>query len=233
MRFTPMHSASTPGRAQRWWWPTFWLACAAWVFLKVADEVAEGEAHAIDLWILQACRLAGQPGQPTGPVWFQEAMRDLTALGSPVVLTLVVLAAWGHLMLSRQRGLAWLTLGATLSGQAMALGLKAWFARARPDEAFHATVAAGHSFPSSHAMMSAVVCLSLAALLSRAALRRRQRGFILGVAALITGMVGLSRIYLGVHWASDVVGGWALGVAWALAGWMVARALNLGRDNAA
>jgi undecaprenyl-diphosphatase len=211
--------------------PLLLLTTAAAAFMKVASEVLEGEAHALDSVILQACRVDGHPGQPIGPVWFQEGMRDLTALGSPAVLALTVAAVFGYLIICRQWRMAWLALGAALGGQALALGLKAVFARARPDEVFHATVAAGHSFPSSHAMMSAVVCLTLAALLARLTPSTRQRVYIVATAALVTGLVGVSRVYLGVHWASDVVAGWAGGAAWALLCWLLARRMGLGQED--
>ncbi|MBH1987902.1 MAG: phosphatase PAP2 family protein [Burkholderiales bacterium] len=212
-------------------WPFLLLAAASSAFMKVASEVLEGEAHALDNRILLACRVAGQPGVPIGPVWFQEGMRDLTALGSPAVLALTVAAVCGYLMVARQWRMAWLALGAALGGQGLALGLKLVFARARPDDAFHATVAAGHSFPSSHAMMSAVICLTLAALLARLTPSTRQRVYIMAAAALVTGLVGASRVYLGVHWASDVVAGWAAGAAWALLCWLLARRLGLGQES--
>ena len=127
--------------------------------------------------------------------------------------------------------MAWLALGSAVRGQALALALKAVFSRDRPDAAFHATVAAGHSFPSSHAMMSAVVFLTLAALLARLTPRTRLRLYVMGVAAGLSGAVGISRVYLGVHWASDVAAGWAGGAAWALLCWQAAHWLGLGRED--
>lgn len=225
-------------------WRSFWraqemrllapvaaLAVAVWGFMKVASEVLEGEAHALDWRILAWCRVQGLPGQLWGPRWLQEGMRDITALGSPAVLAFTVVAVWGGLMLARQRGLAWLALGSAVGGQALALALKEVFSRDRPDAAFHATVAAGHSFPSSHAMMSAVVFLTLAALIARSTPRTGLRAYAMAMAVLLTGAVGISRVYLGVHWASDVVGGWAGGAAWALTCWLLARRMGLGRSQ--
>jgi len=211
--------------------PIVALGIAVWSFMKIASEVLEGEVHALDQRVLNWCRVDALPDQPWGPLWFQESMRDLTALGSPVVLAFTVVAVWGGLMLARQRGMAWLALGSAVGGQALALTLKAVFSRDRPDAAFHATVAAGHSFPSSHAMMSAVVFLTLAALIARLTPRTALRAYALGMAALLSGAVGVSRVYLGVHWASDVAAGWAGGAAWALACWLLARRLGLGRGQ--
>ncbi|MCH8180584.1 MAG: phosphatase PAP2 family protein [Proteobacteria bacterium] len=226
-----MRQALWRAQETRWLAPILALGLAVSGFLKIADEVLEGEAHAWDSRILAWCRVAGQPDLPWGPLWFQEGMRDLTALGSPAVLAFAVLAAWGGLMLARQRGLAWLALGSAVGGQGLALALKAVFSRDRPDAVFHATVAAGHSFPSSHAMMSAVVFLTLAALLARLTPRTRLRLYVMGVAAVLSGAVGVSRVYLGVHWASDVAAGWAGGAAWALLCWQAAHWLGLGRED--
>jgi len=159
----------------------------------------------------------------------QESIRDLTALGSPAVLILAMGATWGYLMLTRQRAMAWLTAATAGGGLLMAMTLKTLFSRERPDLVYHATVASGYSFPSGHAMMSAVVYLTLAALLARLIPSTRQRLYVVGSAMLITGLIGLSRIYLGVHWASDVAAGWAAGASWALLCWLLANWLKLGK----
>ncbi|RTL33636.1 MAG: phosphatase PAP2 family protein [Burkholderiales bacterium] len=212
-------------------WPALLMCVAAWAFLKVTGEVLEGDTRALDLWILQLLRHGEQQLQPIGPTWFQEAMRDLTALGSPAVLVLMVGAAWGYLLMARQWAMSWLALGSTGGGVLVAMILKALFSRARPDAVFHATVASGYSFPSGHAMMSAVVYLTLGALVARLAPRLRLRVYVMVAAIVLTGLVGLSRIYLGVHWASDVVAGWTAGTAWALLCWLLAHKLKLGRED--
>lgn len=211
-------------------WPLLLLAVLAWAFLKIAGEVLEGDAHAVDLMILQWCRVPGHAAQPIGPQWWQESMRDLTALGSPAVLVLAVGATWGYLMLAGRRSLAWLTTGATGGGLLLAMGLKGLFSRDRPDTLYHATVASGYSFPSGHAMMSAVVFLTLAALLARVVPGTRLRWYIVGVAMLLSGLTGLSRVYLGVHWASDVAAGWAAGAAWAMGWWLIADRLHVDQE---
>ncbi len=208
--------------------PVLALSLSVLAFFKITGEMLEGDAHAWDLLILQLCRVPGHPDLPMGPTWLHEGMRDLTALGSPVVLVLTVGAVWGFLMLARQRAMAWLTAGSGMSGLLVAMALKGLFSRARPDAAFHNMLATGYSFPSGHAMMSAVVYLTLAALVARITPHWRLRAYALGAAALLAGLVGLSRIYLGVHWASDVAAGWAAGSAWALLCWLLADRLGLG-----
>jgi undecaprenyl-diphosphatase len=211
--------------------PILLMGLATWGFLEIAGEVMEGNLRAMDQLILQRLR-TGELGQtPVGPVWLQEAMRDITALGGPAVLALTVGAVWGYLLMARQFAMSWLALGSALGGLLVASGLKLVFSQSRPDVAFHATVASGYSFPSGHTMMSAVVYLTLAALLARLVPRTRLRLYVMGSAALLSGLVGVSRVYLGVHWASDVAAGWAAGAAWALLCWLVADRLHLGQER--
>lgn len=212
--------------------PILMVCVLAWGFLEISEEVLDGNAHAVDEWILSLLRVGPETSrQPIGPRWFQEVMRDVTALGSPVVLTLVVFGAWGFLMMARHHAMAWLALASAGGGMLVSRSLKVLFSRARPDEALHATVASGYSFPSGHAMMSAVVFLTLAVLAARLTPHTVLRVYAVLVAGLMTALVGLSRIYLGVHWASDVAAGWTAGAAWALMCWLVADRLGLGRKE--
>lgn len=212
-------------------WPVLLMGLASWAFLKIAGEVLDGDTRSVDLWILHLFRTGEQHLTPRGPAWMQEAMRDFTALGSPAVLVLTVSAVCGYLLMARQMAMACLALGSSVGGMAVGFVLKTLFSRARPDAVFHATVASGYSFPSGHAMMSAIVYLTMAALIARLAPRTRLRLYVMTAAATLTGLVGLSRVYLGVHWASDVAAGWAAGAAWALLCWMVAHRLHLGQER--
>lgn len=211
--------------------PILLVAMAAWAFIEIAGGVMAGNTRAIDQLILAALRDGAQPQALVGPIWLQESMRDVTALGGPAVLALTVGLAWGYLVLARQHAMSWLALGSALGGLLVASTLKQVFSQSRPDIAFHATVASGYSFPSGHAMMSATVYLTLAALLARLAPRTRLRLYLVAAAALLAGLVGVSRVYLGVHWASDVIAGWAAGAGWALLCWLVADRLHLGRGG--
>jgi undecaprenyl-diphosphatase len=228
---TRIRATTLPAFELRLLVPIFFMALSACAFLKITGEMLEGDVNSIDLMILQRLRVSGHPELPIGPVWLQETIRDLTALGSPAVLVMTVSTVWGYLMVARQTLMAWLAAGAALGGLAVAMLLKALFSRARPDAAFHATVATGYSFPSGHAMMSAVVFLTMATLVSRIAPQRRLGVYALAVAILLTGLVGVSRVFLGVHWASDVAAGWAAGAAWALLVWLVADRLGLGQQK--
>jgi len=191
-------------------------AALVFAFIEIADEVSEGETHEIDIAILEMFRAPGDPSQMTGPFWFQEAVRDITALGSFSVLTLVVSSVVIYLLLTRRAGAALLVAGAVVSGALLSDLLKDFFDRPRPEFSAVAHELSA-SFPSGHSMISAVTYLTLGALLTQLSERWREKVFFFGVAIVLTALVGVSRVLLGVHYPSDVVAGWSLGAAWAFA----------------
>ncbi len=198
------------------------IVAALWLLIKIASEVREGEVLGIDRALMLAMRLPGQPAIPAGPAWLPSTMRDLTALGGGPVLTLVILAVATFLALKRQWHTAAIVVIATTSGGLAIAGLKEFFARARPDLIDHLGVTVSSaSFPSGHAGNSAIVYLTLATLLFPVIAEARQRVFVTLVALLLTGLIGISRVYLGVHWPSDVLAGWLFGALWALAWWAI------------
>jgi undecaprenyl-diphosphatase len=209
------------------------LAAAAglWAFIALSDEVREGELHTLDRAILLALRNPADPSDPLGPRWFEEFMRDLTGLGSVGVLSLVLLAVVSFLLLAGLRRTAVSVLAACLSGAALSSLLKHFFARPRPDLVPHGAYVLTPSCPSGHALLSALVYLSVAALVARQLQRRRLRLHAMAVAVLLTLLIGISRVYLGVHWPSDVLAGWAVGAAWALGWWGIAQALRPRRET--
>ncbi|MFO1169966.1 MAG: phosphatase PAP2 family protein [Hyphomicrobiaceae bacterium] len=190
-------------------------------FGVVAEAVEDGFTREIDSALLLALRVPGNTADPIGPAWVEEGMRDISAMGSTSVLTFITLAVVGYLAFTRRGHAALMVLGSVLSGTFISQLLKVGFARPRPDLVPHATEVFTASFPSGHAMMSAVVYLTLGTLLARTESRRRVKSYVMAVAAVLTMLVGLSRIYLGVHWPSDVVAGWALGAGWAALAWLV------------
>jgi len=196
-------------------------------FIEIADEVGEGEARWFDEGVLLALRTA-DPADPIGPRWLEASVMDITALGGFAVLALVTLFAIGYLAVQRKWIEALTLLVATGGGTAISEGLKVGFARPRPDLVAHVVETTSMSFPSGHAMLSAVTYLTLGALLAQAQERTSVRGYILGVAIVLTLLIGLSRIYLGVHWPTDVLAGWCLGAAWALICWAAATWLTSG-----
>ncbi|MDX9996414.1 MAG: phosphatase PAP2 family protein [Phenylobacterium sp.] len=203
---------------------------AVWLFLSLADEVTDSETGEIDRLLIMSLRTPGDPADPVGPRWFEEMMRDVTALGGFTFLTLfVVIAAAALAFYRKRRQAAVLAVSialATLANDA----LKQVFERARPDVVTHGSYAYTHSFPSGHSTLSAATFLTTAAILSSLQTRRRAKVFIFAIAILVTAAVGFSRVYLGVHWPTDVLGGWTLGAAWALLARLV---LGLWRGGAA
>ena len=197
-------------------------AGGVWGFAELADETMEGETRGVDTALLLVLRTPGDRADPLGPHWLEEAARDVTALGSLVVLALLTLAVAGFLALAGKRHAALLTLAAVVGGVLLNTLLKAGFARPRPDLVPHAAEIFTTSFPSGHAMTAAATYLTLGALLARVQRRRRLQLFTLGLAVGVTLAVGVSRVYLGVHWPTDVLAGWAAGAAWALLCWLAA-----------
>ena len=201
-------------------------AGGAWIFLALADEVQEGDTAGFDRAILLALRSPTDIANPIGPPWFESMVRDVTALGSNFVLSFVTLAVLGYLLLDRKRAATLLLLGSVGGGEILGNVLKLVFARARPDLVPHGVEVFTASFPSNHAMDSAITYLTLGVLLARLELKRRFKVYFLAVAVLLTLLVGASRLYLGVHWPTDVLAGWTLGAAWAMAVWLVALVLQ-------
>ncbi len=196
------------------------VAAGLLAFAKLAEEMVEGDTRAFDEYLLLSLRSAADPSDPVGPRWLEEMMRDFTALGGIGVLVAVTLAVIGFLVLTSKRHAA-ITVGvAVASGLLLSQTLKWGFARPRPDLVPHGQIVYTHSFPSGHAMLSAVVYLTLGALLARTQARRGVKLYFLAVAGFLTVVVGISRVYLGVHWPTDVLAGWAGGAGWALLCWL-------------
>ena len=193
------------------------LGAALWTFLLLSDEIQESSVSRFDRTVMLAMRVPGHPSDPLGSPVFEEAVRDVTGLGSFVVLTLVTVVALIALLNFGQRRQALVFLIAVAFAQACSEILKAFFDRPRPDLVPHGVLVYSQSFPSGHSLLSAVVFLTLAAIVSSQQDRWRFKIFAFAVAIVLTGAIGLSRIYLGVHWPTDVLGGWTLGAAVALA----------------
>ena len=202
------------------------LAGSFWAFAELAGEVQEGETERIDRALLLAFRNPADPSDPLGPPWVEEMARDVTALGGTAVLTLLTATVAIFLLLRGLRGAAALLVASVTGGVLASTLLKLFFERPRPDLVTHGAQVFTTSFPSAHAMMSAIVYLTLGALLARVEKQPRVKVFVLGMAVALTVLVGISRVYLGVHWPSDVLAGWTIGAAWALMCWLIARALQ-------
>jgi undecaprenyl-diphosphatase len=191
-----------------------------WLFLVLAAEVAVGDTLAFDTRILRALRRAADPSKPIGPDWIESVLIDLTALGSPVILGLVVLSVVGLLVLQRRIRTALAVAITSFSGELVDNVMKQAFNRPRPTVVPHLRAVSSASFPSGHAMESAIVYLTVGAILMRVADRRITKIYCLTIAALLSAIAGISRVWLGVHYPTDVLGGWMIGFVWASICWL-------------
>lgn len=208
------------------------LGLVVWIFVELADDAPEGDYLALENRIMQAFR---PDGAPLGGEAAVSAMRDVTALGGAVVIVAMTLIILGYLCLSRKYRVAVLIAAATAGGQAMNAVLKHAFARERPEATLHLVEVRSPSFPSGHSMAASIFYLTIGALLARTAQRRREKAYLMGCAILLTAAVGFSRVYLGVHYPTDVLAGWCAGAAWAIVCWFatdwLARRGALRREN--
>ncbi|RYG00826.1 MAG: phosphatase PAP2 family protein [Caulobacteraceae bacterium] len=191
------------------------------LFLSIADEVAEGETAALDRRLLLAFRSPGDPSDPLGPRWFEESMRDITALGGFTVVTLLTIVATLLLVFHQRRREALIFAGTVILAYASSEVLKAFYDRDRPMIVAHGSIVYSQSFPSGHSTAAAATFLTLATVLASVESNRRTKALIYALAITAMIAVGVSRVYLGVHWPTDVLAGWALGATWALAAWIV------------
>ncbi|WP_417380724.1 phosphatase PAP2 family protein [Gimesia sp.] len=199
---------------------------STWAFIKIADEVLEQDTQAFDKWVIRSLRQTDDPATPIGPVWAQEIGRDLTAFGGVAALVFFTVIVAVYLWIEKKPRVIALLLAAALGGLLLSSLLKHFISRPRPDVVPHLSQVYTSSFPSGHSMLSAVIYLTLGALLASVIPRTILKVYVLSVAILLTILVGLSRIYLGVHYPTDVIAGWIAGLSWALFCWMIARWLQ-------
>ncbi|SCB22750.1 phosphatase PAP2 family protein [Rhizobium hainanense] len=227
MKHRPFGTSGIPGWLNRYE-PLLLVMFAALsggilLFIYLTGEVLEGSTKGFDEAILLALRQPGDLSVPIGPGWLTHAVKDITSLGGTTVLALMTALVTIYLLFDRQRAIAIFILVSVLGGWALSAVLKVGVARPRPDIVPHLVEVHDLSFPSGHAMVSAVTYLTLAALISGTRTYRSTRVFTVAAGILLTLMIGASRIYLGVHYPTDVLGGWCAGATWALACWIIAR----------
>ncbi|MFP2900291.1 phosphatase PAP2 family protein [Corallococcus sp. 4LFB] len=195
-------------------------------FVALSDEVHEGDTQDIDERIVRSLRRPEDPAMPRGPWWLAETARDVTSLGGFPVLSLLTMAVCGFLLVARRYRTSLFVLGAIVGGWLLNALLKNLFHRPRPSVVPHLTETLSTSFPSGHAMLSAITYLTLGALLAQFAEHRRVKVYLLSVALVLSVLVGCTRVYLGVHYPTDVLGGWVAGLAWALFVTVAARTVH-------
>lgn len=204
------------------------LLVLAWISIALAGKVLEGDTQTFDERLLEALRRPDNRAVPIGPDWLRGAALDITALGSPTVLGLAVLAIVGFLLLQQSYRAAAFVFAASCGGWLLNSALKTAFRRTRPSIVPHLREVMSESFPSGHALTSAAVYLTLGALLMRLSHRKLTKFYCITIAMLATFLVGASRVYLGVHYPTDVLAGWLIGLSWALLCWLVERTLEKG-----
>lgn len=192
-------------------------ASALWAFLSLGGEMAEGETEAIDRSLMLMLRNPADLSDPIGSRRYEEVVRDVTALGGTTVVTLVTVVGALAFAFHRRYRHAGVLVGAVVLAWFSSEAGKALYGRARPDLVPHGVTVYSASFPSGHSALAAATYLTLAMLVASLETRRRTKALCYGLAGALLVGVGFSRVYLGVHWPSDVLAGWALGAAWALA----------------
>jgi undecaprenyl-diphosphatase len=202
------------------------VAGLLYAFSEISEEVIEGDTLPFDQAVLRMLRSPHNLADPIGPGWLEEAARDITSLGSYAILGFVFFAVVAYLLIVKKRFAALWVIASILGGLVLSNALKFSIGRPRPDLVLHATRVFTPGFPSGHAMLAAVTYLTLGALLASLHTSRSLRVYFLGLALVLTILVGISRIYLGVHYPTDVLAGWCIGAAWAMLCWTVARSLQ-------
>lgn len=193
-----------------------------WAFVSLSADVMRGQTQSIDEQILLALRTPGDPTDPIGPEVMEDLGRDVTALGGYAFLILLMVGVTGYLFLAGKRQMGWFLIAAVVSGFIMTMTLKSAFQRPRPDVVSHQSYVATSSFPSGHSMMSMIVFLTMGALLARISAKRRLKIYAMSVAVFLSLLVGCSRVYVGVHYPTDVLAGWSAGVVWATLACLIA-----------
>jgi len=184
-------------------------------FLVLASEVAEAETETMDHAILRSMRDAD--GDPVGPRWFERAVVNLSALGSGAVATLIVILAAGYLFLAKRPRHAALVIVCALGTSLAVTTLKAGYERPRPTVVEAIQEEVGLSFPSGHTFLASALYPTLGALAAGTLRRRRLQIYVFAAAAVLALLIGFTRVYIGVHHPTDVLAGWCLGLAWAIA----------------
>lgn len=181
---------------------------AVWAFGEFAERVMSGQTQAMDESILRW--IASHQSSV-----LDEAMVEITALGTGVVVLMIVCVSGLFLALTRHRYSALLLVVATGGGLLLNTILKLFFDRPRPQVFEWGTDAVSSSFPSGHAMSATIVYSTVAYLAARLSTHRWIRWVTMFIALMIIAIIMASRLYLGVHYPSDVVAGATIGLAWA------------------
>ncbi|MEO6052448.1 MAG: phosphatase PAP2 family protein [Chthoniobacterales bacterium] len=202
------------------------ISASLWIFIVLTHHVVGGTQHETEAKIMRMMRVPGDLSQPIGPRWLKMASLDITALGSVPVLMIVTFLVVGYMLLEQKFATACLILFSTSGGAFLGMFLKYIINRDRPNIVPHLAEVSGQSYPSGHSMLSSVVYLTLAVVLAQTVVNRRSKIYIIAAAILITLLVGITRVFIGVHYPTDVLAGWSAGTVWALMVWQLASRLQ-------
>ncbi|MCW8091394.1 phosphatase PAP2 family protein [Alteromonas sp. ASW11-130] len=194
---------------------------AIWTFVELADDAPEGDYLEIENKVLTFFRSTAAPENAIGPQWVEQTAMEITSLGSIPVLSLIVILCVFHMLLIKKYGMAMLVTLSTILGGTLTFYLKEVFERARPEKVSALVDVMTYSFPSGHAMTSSIVFMTLGALLAQTVPRNIEKIYFIATALFLSFIIGLTRVYLGVHYPTDVMAGWAAGTAWALLCWSI------------
>lgn len=198
-----------------------------WGFAIIAHLVFSGQSESFDTSVMMAMRVQGNISQPVGPEWLEGVARDFTALGGNAILASFTLLVLIYALIIKKPHVALVIILSALGALLLSLLMKAGFNRPRPELISHGATVYTASFPSQHAMLSASIYLTLGTLLARLQKRRLLKVYVMLAACLFTFVVGVSRVYLGVHWPTDVFAGWIAGILWAMICWFIAKKIDV------
>jgi undecaprenyl-diphosphatase len=186
---------------------------SAVLFFCMCLLVSGGLTKHLDIAVLTHLRTAADLNVTVGPGQLLTMARDVTALGDATVLTMITVMTLGYCLLTRYWAAFFMIFISVNSSNLTMILLKLFFHRQRPDVVPHLVTATMTSFPSGHAMMSAVVYLTIGAILARIEPRRTVKMYLLSIFAVLSLVIGMTRVFLGVHYPSDVIAGWLAGIA--------------------
>lgn len=191
------------------------------LFLAVLVTVSTGGTRVGDEWTLRVLRMPEDSGRAVGPPWLTDVVLAITALGEGPTLTAFVLLAAGWFFFRGDRRALRMMLVVGIGGLLLMLALKYSIGRPRPDIVPHLSRISHGSFPSGHAMMTMAIFLSIAVLVGRGLRSARRRSALVLFAVVASLCIGSTRVFVGVHYPSDVLAGWMIGLAWAAACWLI------------
>lgn len=199
---------------------------AVWILAELTDEVVEGSTHAFDRSVILSLRASEDLSDPVGPEWLEEMARDATALGGVLVAVLATAGVAVFLLMRGRKFPALFLVTSVALGLTISTIYKMVIDRPRPDLVPHGSIVHSASFPSGHSMMSAMIFFTIAAILMRAEPSKRVKTYLLLLAMALCVLVGVSRVYLGVHWPTDVLAGWTAGIGWAVVSYVIGRRIG-------